>query len=123
MKPEVIMKKCRGYFEHACDGEMYVSRWNDSAAVTIASNYYTHFPVGTVKRFSRAVKKHVDVAEPNIIRVPPGNHHPFIAREAIRKKPPRATVTLTNEPPDIARTLPPIMCPRTMCSLPKKLQK
>ncbi|KRZ65676.1 PiggyBac transposable element-derived protein 3 [Trichinella papuae] len=31
-------------------------------------NYYTHFPVGTVKRFSRAVKKHVDVAEPNIIR-------------------------------------------------------
>ncbi|KRZ65984.1 PiggyBac transposable element-derived protein 3 [Trichinella papuae] len=62
------MKKCRGYFEHACDGEMYVCRWNDSAAVTIASNYYTHFPVGTVKRFSRAVKKHVDVAEPNIIR-------------------------------------------------------
>ncbi|KRZ73661.1 PiggyBac transposable element-derived protein 3, partial [Trichinella papuae] len=35
---------------------------------TIASNYYTHFPVGTVKRFSRAVKKRVYVAEPNIIR-------------------------------------------------------
>ncbi|KRZ65160.1 PiggyBac transposable element-derived protein 3, partial [Trichinella papuae] len=52
MKPEEIMKKCRGYFEHACDGEMYVCRWNDNAAVTIASNYYTHFPVGTVKRFS-----------------------------------------------------------------------
>ncbi|XP_003370501.1 piggyBac transposable element-derived protein 3 [Trichinella spiralis] len=43
MKPEVIMKKCRGYFEHACDGEMYVCRWNDNAAVTIASNYHTHF--------------------------------------------------------------------------------
>ncbi|KRY94905.1 hypothetical protein T11_953, partial [Trichinella zimbabwensis] len=35
---------------------------------TIHSNYYTHFPVGTVKRFSRAVKKHVDITEPNIIR-------------------------------------------------------
>ncbi|KRX33610.1 PiggyBac transposable element-derived protein 3 [Trichinella murrelli] len=47
---------------------MYVCRWNDNTAVTIAFNYYTHFPVGTVRRFSRAVKKHVDVAEPNIIR-------------------------------------------------------
>ncbi|KRY51652.1 hypothetical protein T03_15774 [Trichinella britovi] len=56
-------------------------------------------------------------------RVSPGNHHPFIAREAICKKPPGATVILTNNPPDIARTLPPIMCPRTMCSLSKKLQK
>ncbi|KRX52100.1 hypothetical protein T09_5140 [Trichinella sp. T9] len=56
-------------------------------------------------------------------RVPPGNHHPFIAREAIRKKPPRATVTVTNKTPDFVRALPPIMCPRTMCSLPKKLQK
>ncbi|KRX32507.1 hypothetical protein T06_12250 [Trichinella sp. T6] len=55
--------------------------------------------------------------------LPPGNHHPFIAREAIRKKPPRATVTLTNKTPDFVRALPPIMCPRTMCSLPKKLQK
>ncbi|KRX76103.1 PiggyBac transposable element-derived protein 3 [Trichinella sp. T6] len=68
MKPEVIMKKCRGYFEHACDGEMYVCRWNDNAAVTIASNYHTHFPVKTVKRYSKAEKKHVDITEPNIIR-------------------------------------------------------
>ncbi|KRZ53993.1 hypothetical protein T02_4736 [Trichinella nativa] len=57
------------------------------------------------------------------MRVSPANHHPFIAREAICKKPPGATVILTNNPPDIARTLPPIMCPRTMCSLSKKLQK
>ncbi|KRX44003.1 hypothetical protein T05_12454, partial [Trichinella murrelli] len=49
-------------------------------------------------------------------RVSPANHHPFIAREAICKKPPGATVILTNNPPDIARTLPPIMCPRTMCT-------
>ncbi|XP_003377622.1 presenilin-1, partial [Trichinella spiralis] len=68
MKPEVIMKKCRGYFEHACDEEMYVCRWNDNAAVTIASNYHTHFPVKTVKRYSKAEKKHVDITEPNIIR-------------------------------------------------------
>ncbi|KRX41767.1 hypothetical protein T05_3500 [Trichinella murrelli] len=50
-------------------------------------------------------------------RVSPANHHPFIAREAICKKPPGATVILTNNPPDIARTLPPIMCPRTMCKI------
>ncbi|KRZ73207.1 hypothetical protein T10_9088 [Trichinella papuae] len=55
--------------------------------------------------------------------LPPGNHYPFIARGAIRKKPPRATVTLTNKPPNITRTIPAIMCPRAMCSLPKKLQK
>ncbi|XP_003381385.1 conserved hypothetical protein [Trichinella spiralis] len=55
--------------------------------------------------------------------IPKGNHHPFIAREAIRNKPPRATVTLTNKTPDFVRALPPIMCPWTMCSLPKKLQK
>ncbi|KRZ52080.1 PiggyBac transposable element-derived protein 3 [Trichinella nativa] len=67
MKPETIMKKCRGYFEHASDGKcICVDKM--TTAVTIASNYYTHFPVGTVKRFSRAVKKHVDVAEPNILR-------------------------------------------------------
>ncbi|KRX14977.1 hypothetical protein T07_2705 [Trichinella nelsoni] len=41
----------------------------------------------------------------------------------IRKKPAGATVTLTNKPPDISRTPPPIMYPRTMYSLPKKLQK
>ncbi|KRY60628.1 hypothetical protein T03_13569 [Trichinella britovi] len=52
------MKKCRGYFKHACD----------NAAVTIASNYHTHFPVKTVKRYSKAEKKHVDITEPNIIR-------------------------------------------------------
>ncbi|KRZ98095.1 PiggyBac transposable element-derived protein 3 [Trichinella sp. T8] len=52
------MKKCRGYFKHACD----------NAAVTIASNCHTHFPVKTVKRYSKAEKKHVDITEPNIIR-------------------------------------------------------
>ncbi|KRY27152.1 putative piggyBac transposable element-derived protein 3 [Trichinella spiralis] len=149
---------------------MYVRRWNDNTAVTISSNYYTHFPVGTIKRFSRTVKKHVDVAEPNIIRqynqfmggvhvmdkmlpsygpkikkwwwnlfshalnmavvaawklhielhTAPSNQLPHLE---LRKKPPGATVTLTNKPPDISRTLPPIMYPRTMYSLPKKLQK
>ncbi|KRX84592.1 PiggyBac transposable element-derived protein 3 [Trichinella sp. T6] len=68
MQPEIIMKKCRGYFKHACDGEMYVCRWNDNAAVTIASNYHTHFPVKTVKRYSKAEKKHVDITEPKIIQ-------------------------------------------------------
>ncbi|KRY45196.1 PiggyBac transposable element-derived protein 3 [Trichinella britovi] len=45
---------------------MYVCRWNDNAAVTIASTYHTHFPVKTVKRYSKAEKKHVDITEPNI---------------------------------------------------------
>ncbi|KRX22121.1 PiggyBac transposable element-derived protein 3 [Trichinella nelsoni] len=40
MKTEIILKKSRGYYEHACDGEIY----------------------------SKAEKKHVDITEPNIIR-------------------------------------------------------
>ncbi|KRX59868.1 hypothetical protein T09_10066 [Trichinella sp. T9] len=47
-------------------------------------------------------------------RVTPGNHHPFIA--FVRSHPgPRS---LTNKPRDISRTLPPIMYPRMMYSLP-----
>ncbi|KRX16388.1 PiggyBac transposable element-derived protein 3 [Trichinella nelsoni] len=124
---------------------MHVCRWNDSTAVATASNYYTHFPVGSVKRFSRAVKKHVDVAEPNIIR----QYNQYMygvdwqlgnctwsytqqlvtschiyssagkspAIYCICKKPPGATVTLTSKPPAISQTPPPIMYPRTMCSL------
>ncbi|XP_003377533.1 piggyBac transposable element-derived protein 3 [Trichinella spiralis] len=68
MRPEVITEKSRGYFDHTCDGDMYVCRWNDNVTVTIASNYHTHFPVGSVKRYSRAEKKHVNITQPNIIR-------------------------------------------------------
>ncbi|KRX62646.1 PiggyBac transposable element-derived protein 3 [Trichinella sp. T9] len=68
MSPEVITEKSRGYFDHTCDGDMYVCRWNDNVTVTIASNYHTHFPVGSVKRYSRAEKKHVNITQPNIIR-------------------------------------------------------
>ncbi|KAJ4435821.1 hypothetical protein ANN_18440 [Periplaneta americana] len=63
-----MKKKKRGEFDFRCDGDIYMCRWNDNSVVTLASNYQTHLPLGTTKRYSRQSKKRIDVPEPHKVR-------------------------------------------------------
>lgn len=63
-----MKKKERGEFDFRCDGDVYICRWNDNSVVTLGSNYSTHEPIGTTKRFSRSDKKRINVIEPNLVK-------------------------------------------------------
>ncbi|KRZ70587.1 PiggyBac transposable element-derived protein 3 [Trichinella papuae] len=61
-------KKDRGFFDHICNGIVYLCKWNDNTIVTMASNHLTHRPVGSVQRYSQAQKKHIKIRVPEIVR-------------------------------------------------------
>lgn len=62
-----LAKSARGTFDYFSDGSVYVCSWNDNSVVSVASNCYTHEPLGTAKRYSYAQKSKIDVPQPNII--------------------------------------------------------
>ncbi|KRX26744.1 PiggyBac transposable element-derived protein 3 [Trichinella nelsoni] len=68
MPVDEVKKKHRGFFDHVCNGTVYVCIWNDNAVVTLASNHLTHHPVGSVQRYSQSQKKHVKIRMPEIVR-------------------------------------------------------
>ncbi|KRX51928.1 PiggyBac transposable element-derived protein 3 [Trichinella sp. T9] len=68
MPVDEVKKKHRGFFDHVCNGTVYVCRWNDNAIVTLASNHLTHHPIGSVQRYSQLQKKHVKISMPQIVR-------------------------------------------------------
>ncbi|KRX49931.1 PiggyBac transposable element-derived protein 3 [Trichinella murrelli] len=68
MPVDEVKKKYRGFFDHVCNGTVYVCRWNDNAVVTLASNHLTHHPIGLVQRCSQLQKKHVKISMPEIVR-------------------------------------------------------
>ncbi|KRY99483.1 PiggyBac transposable element-derived protein 3 [Trichinella zimbabwensis] len=68
MPVDEVKKKYRGFFDHVCNGTVYVCRWNDNAVVTLASNHLTHHPIGSVQRYSQSQKKHVKIRMPEIVR-------------------------------------------------------
>ncbi|KRY23862.1 PiggyBac transposable element-derived protein 3 [Trichinella patagoniensis] len=68
MPVDEVKKKHRGFFDHVCNGTVYVCRWNDNAVVTLASNHLTHHPTGSVQRYSQSQKKHVKIRMPEILR-------------------------------------------------------
>ncbi|KRY07850.1 PiggyBac transposable element-derived protein 3 [Trichinella patagoniensis] len=68
MPVDEAKKKHRGFFDHVCNGTVYVCRWNDNAVVTLASNHLTHHPTGSVQRYSQSQKKHVKIRMPEILR-------------------------------------------------------
>jgi len=51
------------------DGSLSVVRWMDNAPVTVLSNTHGSTPVATARRYDRKVKKHVDVTQPQMIRM------------------------------------------------------
>lgn len=66
--PSKEMKKLeRGSFDYQSDGSVFLCRWNDSSVVTVSSNYCTHLPMQSTKRYSRHHKKKVDIKQPNLI--------------------------------------------------------
>lgn len=66
--PKEMKKMPRGSYEHKCDkkGNILVVRWKDNSVVTMATNYDTVFPLGSVKRWSAEEKKKVDVPQPKL---------------------------------------------------------
>ncbi|KRX82826.1 PiggyBac transposable element-derived protein 3 [Trichinella sp. T6] len=68
MPVDEVKKKHRGFFDHVCNGTVYVCRWNDNPVVTLASNHLTHHPIGSVQRYSQSQKKHVKIRMPEIVR-------------------------------------------------------
>lgn len=67
-----IMKKTeRGKYEYRLDKNtgIVVCRWHDNNIVSIASNFVPVMPCFSVKRFSQAEKKHIQVPQPNIVRI------------------------------------------------------
>ena len=48
---------------------MNVTRWKDNAVVTAASTLLRENPVGEVKRWSKADKKHIQVKIPHVIKI------------------------------------------------------
>lgn len=63
-----LTKEDRGSFDFRSDGSVYICSWNDNAVVTVASNCYTHEPIGSVKRYSCAKKGNIEVPRPNLIK-------------------------------------------------------
>ncbi|KRX48145.1 PiggyBac transposable element-derived protein 3 [Trichinella murrelli] len=68
MPVDEVKKEHRGFFDHVCNGTVYVCRWNDNAIVTLASNHLTHHPIGSVQRYSQSQKKHVKIRMPETVR-------------------------------------------------------
>ncbi|KRY18037.1 PiggyBac transposable element-derived protein 3 [Trichinella patagoniensis] len=76
MPVDEVKKKHRGFFDHVCNGTVYVCRWNDNAVVTLASNHLTHHPTGSVQRYSQSQKKHTGrrAHPPETLRITQGHY-------------------------------------------------
>ena len=66
---KLLAKKERGSFDFRYDqaNHIFAVKWNDNAVVTLASNFQSHEPLLTAKRYSRIQKKVVTVTQPNLI--------------------------------------------------------
>lgn len=66
--PKEMKKGPRGAYEYKYDknGNILVVRWKDNSVVTMATNYDTVVPLGSVKRWSTKEKKKVDVPQPHL---------------------------------------------------------
>lgn len=70
MNSKVMEKNTeRGHIDYRYDtnNEILVVKWNDSKAVSVATNYSTVTPTGKAKRFSSKEKKQVSIPVPNVI--------------------------------------------------------
>ena len=68
-KSKLLAKKERGAFDFRHDqaNHVFAVKWNDNAVVTLASNFKSHEPLLTAKRYSRIQKKVVTDTQPNLI--------------------------------------------------------
>ena len=64
-------KQARGH--HECialeDETQIVTRWNDNAPVTMLSSALGCLPHGTVRRWSKKDKRHIEVEQPNVVKM------------------------------------------------------
>ena len=58
----------RGFMSVSSTNDICLVRWVDNKVVMVASNNLTHEPNKNCKRYSRAKKARIDVAQPNLIR-------------------------------------------------------
>lgn len=65
-----LKKKERGAFDYRVDGKgNVVCRWNDNSVVTVASSGAGVYPTSLTNRYSRSLKKKIQIQQPNMIKV------------------------------------------------------
>ena len=65
---KTFAKQSRESLDYSNDREVFICRWNDYAVVTVASNHQTHEPISNTKRYSKSVKKKIDVTQLALIK-------------------------------------------------------
>ena len=63
-----MAKEERGFMCVSSANDICLVRWVNNKVVMVASNHLTHEPNKNCKRYSRAKKARIDVAQPNLIR-------------------------------------------------------
>lgn len=68
--PKIFQKKERGFYEVKFDknSQLLFIRWKDNNIVTMATNYDSATPVGTVKRWSTAAASKIDIQQPLLFK-------------------------------------------------------
>jgi Transposase IS4 len=70
LKPvEQLRKETRGSYDYSLDRKsgMLALRWNDNNVVSMLSNCYGIKPIGQVRRWSAAQKKHIFISQPHVV--------------------------------------------------------
>ena len=63
-----MSKEERDFMSFCSTNDICLVCWVDNKVVMVASNHLTHEPNKNCKRYSRAKKARIDVAQPNLIR-------------------------------------------------------
>ena len=63
-----MAKEERGFMSISSTNEICLVHWINNKVAMVASNHLTHDPKKNCKRYSRAKKAQIDVAQPNLIR-------------------------------------------------------
>ena len=64
-KKAALQKETRETFDYTSDGNNLLVAWRDNKVVIVANNYLLLNTVLSIKRWSKAEKKHIDVPMPN----------------------------------------------------------
>ena len=67
MDTKRLKKSDREKFDFRCDGNAYLSKWNDNAVVSIGSNFISHISVSRTKRKTKIVLLLSQISSRNII--------------------------------------------------------
>ena len=70
LEANALKREGRGAFDHKVEAanNVVALRWYDTRAVTFLSSFIGPYPVDTIRRWDKQLKKHVDVSRPAIVK-------------------------------------------------------